>query len=300
MSLALYFVSIFSLSLSAPLIRWSGISPELIGFWRMLGAGLILLLWWLRQNHQSLSFQFPRAQTLWIFSSSVFFFTHLWTYSYSAQNTKIAHCMILFATNPVFAALGAFFLFKQKLTWRWVWAYIFAIIGIYQLVHEGLDWNSNSSLGNWSAILSGLLYAAYVLTGKKARETVTNLTYTTWTYLAVGIMFGLTVLFRTADFTLSTEQSPWAILALIVFPTFLGHAVFSYLMKTMDINLMTCGKLIEPGISSLIAFWVFSEPLSSESYAALLFTALSVLILFFPWENFFPRFSRKKIPSKDF
>ncbi len=74
----------------------------------------------------------------------------------------------------------------------------------------------------------------------------------------------------------------WAVFGNILFPTLLGHALFTHLLKYLNINWMSCGKLMEPVFASLVASLVFSERLKSQTAVAFAFTALSVVILLLP------------------
>ena len=53
-------------------------------------------------------------------------------------------------------------------------------------------------------------------------------------------------------------------------------------MNYMNLAVMTCGKLIEPVIASIIAFLVFNETLDSATYVAFACTAIAILNLFWP------------------
>jgi len=50
----------------------------------------------------------------------------------------------------------------------------------------------------------------------------------------------------------------------------------------MNLAFMTCGKLIEPVIASIIAYYLFSEQLGSLAFFAFALTGFSVVLLFWP------------------
>ncbi len=268
--------------MAAPLIRWSGTAPEILGLWRLLGASLIMLPLVIHQKEVFKLLRRPSWESLWIFASAFFFFFHQWTYSLAAQNTKITHCMILFATNPLFASAGAVYFFKEKLSWRWSVAYFLSFLGVFLLVKQDIDINHSSTAGNVYAILAAVFYAAYVLTGKKARLTVNNIPYSFFVYFLTGVGFLIVSISRHSSLLPTHTYSWWAIAGTILIPTFLGHLLFAYLMKRMDLNIMTCGKLMEPPISSIPAFFIFQELPDASTYQAFILTAVGVLILFLP------------------
>src|SRR3712207_4385551 len=128
--LLLYIIAIASLSTSANLIRMAGAPVDVIGFWRLLASAAFLLPFALKNGDLKAHFSRSKGELLMVFLSGLFFFLHLWTYFYSAQHTRIANCMIIFATNPLFVSLVSYFVFREKLTLRIFTAYIFAAIGI--------------------------------------------------------------------------------------------------------------------------------------------------------------------------
>ena len=203
----------------------------------------------------------------------------------AAQNTKITHCMIIFAINPLFASAGAIYLFKEKISWKWVLAYSLSFLGILQLVKHDFDLSRSSAFGNTSAVLAAVFYAGYVLTGKKARENVSNLSYISFVYFIAGLCFWVAAGFRQDSLIPQTNQAWLSIIGTILIPTLLGHGLFTYLITRMDLSLMTCGKLMEPMISSLPAFFIFQERPSAETFQAFILTSLGVLVLFFPWQK---------------
>jgi drug/metabolite transporter (DMT)-like permease len=269
--LVLFFLSLLCLSQAATLVRLANTQPEVIGFWRLLGAGLILMPFAYHHHAYKPLKTSSTKEWFWILLSGVFFFAHLWTYFYAAHNTRIAHCMIIFSTNPLFTAIGARLFFNEKLNWKLGVSYALAIAGLLQLF-SGDSWDLSlkpeSLYGDLASLFSAILYSGYLLTGRRVRSKFSN-------------------------FFNHPAITWWAILGTIVFPTLLGHAIFTYLLKEMNINLMSCGKLIEPVLSSIAAWLLFNEELKNHTFIAFAFTASSILIMFVPWKVPF----RKKAPQ---
>lgn len=277
----MYFLSIFCLALSPILLRWAAAPPDMIGFWRMTAAGLCLLPFALQTGRGT----FGRGRLPLIGLSALFFFAHLWTFTYAAQNTRIAHCMILFATNPLWTALGNRLFFGEPLSRRLIASYLLAVLGIFVLVRQSLHFETGLVAGDLIALSSAFFFAGYLLTGKVIRRTTDNTSYTSILYVLTGLLFGVSGLARGIDF-IHWEWNTWlALLGLIVLPTFLGHMIFTGLMKRMDINRMSCGKLAEPVIATMLAAWVFREQPSGEVGLAFALTAAAVVILFLPWKK---------------
>lgn len=281
LKLLLYALSLMSLSLSPHFVRWAQEAPELIGAWRLGLTALILAPFALRSagSWSELGRQTRQGALL---LSGVFFFLHLWTYFYAAQNTRIAHCMILFSTNPLFVAAGNWILFRERPTWTLGLGYLLAFAGLALLLHHSFSFEQGLLLGDLSALLSAFLFAIYILAGKKTRLSTPNRQYAFGLNLIAGSCFIL-LSWAQGQSPLPEHSRFWVgIAGLIVFPTLLGHTLFSWLMTRMDLNLMTCGKLIEPVLASALAWWIYHEQPSTTTFVAFALTSSAVLILFWP------------------
>lgn len=281
----LYFTALFGLSQSANLVKLAQAPIEMLGFWRLLICALLFLPWAYKSKQLASIFSIQNRANLFMgLISGSFFFLHLWTFFYASKNTSIANCMIIFSVNPLFTAVGASLFFKEKFTARLAVAYIFAFIGIYWLVRHSLKFDDGLVKGDLMALLSGLLVSVYLLSGKKLRQSIDNPSFSVFIYSICGALFGITGLIKGVEFINFPEQTWWAIAGLVIIPTLLGHSLFMYLIKYMNINLMTCGKLLEPVMSSMIAWIIFKEQLYYDTWIAFAFTSTSILVLFAPWQ----------------
>lgn len=278
----LYFLALFCLATSPILANINEMPPTVLGFWRMLFATGALVIYFLFINKK----QRPvlnKTNIQWVILSSLFFFLHLWTYKYAAKHAPISNAMTLYASNPLWSTIGAMIFFQEKPKPRYLLAYVLAIVGILFLFQSGVQFNPEHRSGQMAALASAFLYALYLLTGKQARKTYTNQQYSFYQYGITAICFLAVSLFNDEVIAGTYSMNSWlAVIGLVVLPTFLGHYLFSYLIKTMNISLMTCGKLIEPVISSVLAYFIFKEHLSSGVFIAFIFTSTSVIILFWP------------------
>ncbi len=279
----LYFLALFSLSTSALFAKLNQMPSEILGFWR-LGLSTVLLVGYLLFKKK-----FPPLKlnhnTKWVFISGFFFFLHLWTYKYAAKHTLVSNTMVLFATNPIWASIGGRLYFNEKIYRRVYAAYFIAFLGILYLVWSNLTFTPEYNLGNLSALISALFYAAYMLTGNQA--------YSTYQYMTCAFFFLIASLFTGHNFIEGYSSSSWlAVVGLIIFPTFLGHFVLTHLVSTMNLGIMSCGKLIEPIFASILAYFIFKESLTASFYVSFGLTSTSVIILFWPQiRNYFKKAS---------
>jgi drug/metabolite transporter (DMT)-like permease len=280
----LFFVAILSLSQAANLVRAAQAPALMIGFWRLLGAAFLMFLfhaWTTRKSSRPL-FEKPANNTLgWTFLSGTFFFLHLWTFFYAAQNTTIANCMVIFSTNPVFTAMGSWALLKDRFEKRYALAFVLAFTAVVLLVSDHLTWSQARS-GDFSALVSALLYSMYILTGKKARLQISTEQFTTLIYGWASVLFLAAGSWQGVQWLGYQDSTWWAIAGIILIPTLMGHVLFTHLLKYFNINWLSCGKLLEPPLSAFVAFLAFHESLKSETLISFVLTALAVMVLFGP------------------
>lgn len=281
--ISLYFLALVSLSTSPNWAKLNHMSSATLGFYRLAGASLLLFAYLLlTKKLKKIKFD---QNFVWALTSGFFFFLHLWTYKFASKNTLVSNTMILFATNPVWATLGGQVFFKENIKPRVIFSYMLALIGVFMLVAQNLQLTPDNHLGNVAALVSAFFYALYMLTSKKARLHMENTDFSLVQYSACAAMFGIAVLSTDAKMTGFDAISWWSVLGLIILPTFLGHMSFTYLVKHMNLSLMSCGKLIEPIIATIFAYFLFNEHLGSNAIYAFILTGVSVLILFWPSLN---------------
>ena len=280
--LLLYFLALFSLSQSAAFAKWAAAPPEVIGFWRLLVAGLIVLPWAHFKSSLFPQWKAHPHSRKWVYLTGFFFFLHLWTFFYASQHTLISHTMIIFATNPLFVALGQWWLTKEAPPARTIGAYILAFTSLVILFQQSHSNRDSQFWGDFSALASAVFFSVYILLSKKSREVFNNSVFTSVMYLCTAACFAV-LLALTHKSWIDYPSNTWlAILGQIIFPTLLGHSLIAYLMRHLHVTLMTTGKLSEPVMASIVASFVFNEQLTVYVGFAFLLTACALGILFWP------------------
>lgn len=283
----LYLLSLFCLAQAANLVRLADAPAVVIGFWRLLLAALILLPFAFKKGDIQFLIQRTKQSSWnllgWIGLSSLFFFLHLLTFFLAAQTTTIANCMVLFSLNPLFTSFISYFFMKEVFPKKLLIAYPLALMGVIFLVQDHLRVGKGQIEGDLYALSSALLYALYILSCLKARRQFSNVGFASLMYLSTAVLFGGALLLSGAPL-ISYPSSTWlAILGTVLLPTLLGHFLLTYLLQYMNVNVMSCGKLIEPVISAVTAFFIFKEAIHLNTFIAFACTASAVLILFFRW-----------------
>jgi drug/metabolite transporter (DMT)-like permease len=299
----MFAIAIICLSQAGNFARYAAAPVEVIGFWRLIIASIVMYIVSHANKSKSEFSFFNFSKNSQASKSSVFYsmlsgsllFVHLWCFMWAAQNTKIAHLMIIFATNPIFTAFASKWVLKQKLPDRLGISYTLAMLGLLTLVapenifsassaSDLMATNLSISLGDISALFAALFYSGYMITGHLARRSISNANYTFIAYGIASILFGSAVIFRDVSFVNWPINTWLGIAGVTFFSTLLGHATLTYLLKFININIISTAKLSEPVMATTMAWILFDEIFSFNTIIAFCFTVTGLIILFKPWQ----------------
>jgi len=296
MPVVLLIIAILVLSQSANFIRFAHADASAIGFWRLLMACMILLPIVFYKKQFSELQKTSTKQKVQIFFCAFFLFVHFYFWFLSVQKTTVANSMILFTTNPLFTAIGAWFFFHEKLQKRHAISLVLCFSGIFWMVRESLEINPKNFQGDILGFLCAIAFSAYVLSGKSLRNSLSNLPFVLSIYAVCGFFFFVAMLVTHAPF-LGYDAQTWAsFAALTIGSTLLGHALFTHCLKYLNINFMSCSTLVEPVISALTASYLFGEAIRSAAVTGFVFVTLGILTLYSPY--FYDLFTKKTVQPK--
>lgn len=272
----LYTMALVSLSQASVIIRWSATDPVLLGAWRLLVAGGILWAWsWIYLPRPNLK----NSDQKKIIAAGFAFFTHLYSYAYSAHHTSISHLMLIFSLNPVTTALGSWLFYKERMTRRQIMAYALALVGIYLLAREHQQGSASVS-GDMAAMVAALTFSGYALLSQRARRDLPNSVFASRMYLVGSGFFFLTAFFSGVVPPVPSTAQGWVGVALLtLFPTLLGHGIFTLTMKHLPLPLLSLGKLVEPLLAAMSAYLLFGEPLTGTATLAFTFIIFAVYLV---------------------
>ncbi len=275
--------SILILSQSANFIRYASAHAAAIGFWRLLMATVVLLpivlykKQWRQITHASTKIK------LQILLTSILLYIHFFFWFLSVQKTSIANSMILFSTNPLFTAIGAWIFFREKMARRHFVALLFCFAGIFWMVKDSLAFNPEHFQGDVLGFFCAIAFSAYVLSGKSLRHKMDNPPFALATYFFCSLFFLATMLYLRLPM-LQYDGKTWAAYAaLAIGSTLLGHSLFTHCLQYFNVNLMSCSTLVEPIFSALMANYLFGEPIRNSAVVGFCFVSVGILTLYYPY-----------------
>ncbi len=251
----LVILGVLSVSFAAILVKMSGATALHNAFFRMLFSTLLLVpfVW----NARKEFFHIDLKSFLLMILSGIALGLHFFTWFISLDHTSIANSMVLICMSPIFTVSGGALLFGTKFKKQEVLMIFSAIIGsIIMALHTG-QLEMGELFGNAMALLGAFLIAVYLLIGRYVRRTTSTTIYTFMVYGFASLSLGLIALFEGTSL-LQQQPKDWGIFILLaLFPTLMGHSLFSYALKYVKAAFISTAVLFEPVLTIILAMVIF-------------------------------------------
>ena len=271
-------VAVVAVSTSAILVRWSEAPSIVKALYRVLFTTLLLAPFALTRHRGEFG-RLAGRDLLLATASGIALAAHFVTWFESLNWTSVAASVTLVQAQPMFVAVGAYFLLGERVTARTVSGIVLAMGGIVVMsfggpilaalgvdvaplgIPAGVSMGEASMYGNLLAVLGAIMAAGYVLAGRSLRQRISLLPYVTVVYgvctvtlLVVALAEGRTVALT------AYPRTEWLLfLGMAVGPGVLGHTVINWALKYVESSVVSVSLLGEPVGSTLLALLLLAE-----------------------------------------
>ncbi|MBJ80344.1 MAG: hypothetical protein CMH60_03410 [Myxococcales bacterium] len=253
----LLLTALFSISCSPILARFVPDVPAVgISFWRMaIGAAAVWCISLTRpwQKISKVGWYQTNLAGLCLGIHFALFFGAI-------KLTSIANATFLGTLAPIFTLMIEKVILKRTHSKGVFLGLALALIGGGVILTGDLDFSSNKTLGNLLALSCSLFIAAALMISEKVREETTNLVYLRHLFLSASITLAVLAYFTDAPLLGYSSGDYGVLLALGIVPTLLGHGSLYYVVKTVSPTIVASVPLGEPVLASIIAWFLFQEP----------------------------------------
>lgn len=251
-------IGVISVSTSAIFVKYSTAPSGVIAFYRLFFSVILMLPVFLLKYVSELRLITKRD---WIFSivAGVFLAFHFILWFESLNYTSVASSTVLVTLQPLFAFVGTFVFFKEKLSFKEIISGIIAVIGSVVISWGDFRISGNALFGDILALIACALITAYLLFGQTVRKRVSLITYTFVVYSISTITLLLYVL-AAHEPLIGFESDNWLyffLLALI--PNLLGHTFINWSIKWLSTSTISVAILFEPIGATILAVILLSE-----------------------------------------
>jgi len=276
--LLLLLVGIFILSTAAILIRFSEqyIGPNAIVFNRFLIATSIFGVWKVIQrltdrfSGDSLNLVNPYKTSdilLLILSASVTSISHV-SWVWSLTKTSVSNANLLHNLTPIFATCGGWLLLRHRFDQNFLIGMLLSVLGAIAIGVQDLQISTVQLVGDTLALLSAVFYAANFLVTEKLRDKFSAADILLWScFFRVLLIFPVT--FITEDKIFPSSLKEWLpVFCLAFFCQVIGALILSYSLKQFASGFVSLFLLLEPIITTALAWVIFAEHLGFFDFLA--------------------------------
>jgi drug/metabolite transporter (DMT)-like permease len=264
-------------SQSGNIIRIGDAHPISIAAWRLLLAAALFAPLAARQLHHLAAL--PCRRRLVLLLTAALLATHFFTWIAAVQNTTVANAAVVLALTPVFGAAGGWLAYGEKVGWRLSLAIGVGIAGVLTIGLEDLDLQRDHLLGDGLALVSTLLFAAYLVAGRRLNQMLPTPVAVFGIYSLAGLI-SLASLALLGEPVLDYSRRNWlCFLLMALVPTGIGHTAFNAALKHLRTGWVSTTTLVEPLLAGLVAYVAWDERITMRVGLGYLLICASVLVM---------------------
>ncbi|MDQ0482190.1 DMT family transporter [Guptibacillus hwajinpoensis] len=258
-------IAVLFVSTSAVFVKLASAPASIIAMHRLLIAILIMLpIVFLKYRK---SFKAIKGKD-WGYGSlagvSLAFHFILWFES--LNYTSVASSVVLVTLQPLFAFVGTYLFFKEKLTLPAIAGGVTAVMGSIVISWGDFQLNGIALLGDLLALTACAMVTGYLLFGQNIRKRLDLIPYTFIVYGIAAVTLVLYNLILRYPFV-SYPASDWVYFILLaLFPTLLGHSLLNWAVKWVSVNVISMSILFEPIGASVLAYFILGETLHTMQW----------------------------------
>ncbi|MGB8687582.1 MAG: DMT family transporter [Microcoleus sp.] len=288
MLLCLLLVGVFTLSIAAILIKFSEqyIGPNATVFNRFWIATAIFGVWRGSKAIASrVSGDLPAPNNtyaisdilLLILSATVTSISQI-SWVWSLTQTNVANANLLHNLTPIFATFGGWLLFGQSFDRRFLIGMFLTIVGAIAIGIQDLQITTEQLIGDGLALFSAVFYAANFLVMEKLRDKFSATSILFWScFLRVFLTFP--IVFFTEEQIFPSSLEGWIpVFCLALFCQVIGSGILSYSLKQFSSGFISLFLLLEPIITTTLAWVIFAEHLSVFNLLAFVVVLFGIYI----------------------
>lgn len=211
--------------------------------------------------------------------AGTFLAVHFASWITSLGLTTVANAVLLVSTTPVFTALAARYLFKERHRSA-VWTGIALTLGGSALIAGAGGGRGEASLaGDMLALLGAVAVGGYTLAGEVSRRRLGIVPYSVLTYGSAALLLLAACLFVGAELGGYPIETWLAIAGIVAGPQLLGHTLLNFVLRDFDATTVTVAVMAEPPIAIALAFVLFAETPSLLVYPGGVAIAAGILLV---------------------
>ncbi len=247
------------------LVRVSELAPTASAFWRMALAVPCIGLWMLlarRSGAQQPPRSVPGDLTL-LALTGVLFAGDLLALHASISLTSIANAVLFLNSQPIWVVLGAWLLFRQRVSVRFLFGLALALAGAVLVIGASLTLAHDRLVGDALGVLSGVFYAAYILVAVRLRARHGSLSVMLWTSMAASPILLFAAWVAGVALWPDSLRGLGLMLMLALVGQVAGNGLIVYALAHLPPAFSAVALLSQPLLAALFAWALLGESLGT-------------------------------------
>jgi len=248
---------ILALSFSAMFVRWADAPGPVTGLYRVFLSSLILTPFFLKTYKQER--KITKSNIIYPILGGLFTAGDFALWNTSVQYTTAANATLLGNTAPLWVALGAWLLFREKLTGRFWLGLGLALVGATLILGTDFILHPRLGIGDLMAIGTGMFYGGYFLSTQRSRQYFGPLT-NVW-IVGVSASFGLLAINLAMGKPLGGYSTQtWMVFFLTaIVSQIIGYFSMTYALGHLPATVVAPTMICQPIMTALLAIPLLGE-----------------------------------------
>ncbi len=245
--------------------KWANAPGPVIGFYRIGLAAIILLPAFVYRQYKY-GIKFPKAILVFPLLGGIFTALDHGTWNSSLRYTSAANATLLGNTAPLWVALFAWLIFREKLKGLFWVGLALAMGGAVIVLGSDFIRHPSIGLGDLMAMTAGVFYAGYFIVTERGRQKLDTLSYV-W---LVDVIAAITLLAITLGLRMPLTgypaQSYLAFIGAALVSQVGGYLAIVYALGHLPASVVSPTMIGQPVVTALLAIPLLGEALRTEQW----------------------------------
>ena len=250
-------IGISALSLSAMFVRWAEAPGTVTGFYRLLISTIFLTPLFMRQ--QKHLEPIVRKYLFFPLLAGIFTAFDFAFWNSSLKYTTAANSTLLGNTAPLWVALFALLIFREKLRGIFWLGLVIALAGAALVMGSDFLTHPDLGIGDLMASTAAIFYACYQLTTQRGRKYIDPLRYTWMVGVSATLgMFVINVVLGNSFIGYSTQT--WVIFfGTAIVSQMIGYLAVTYALGHLPASVVSPTLIGQPVLTTILAIPLLGE-----------------------------------------
>ncbi|WP_338788841.1 DMT family transporter [Metabacillus sp. FJAT-53654] len=251
-------IGVIAVSTSAIFVKLTSAPAPVIAFYRLFFSTILIAPLFFIKSLGELN---EMSKKDWLYSTiaGVLLAFHFILWFESLNFTSVASSVVLVTLQPLFAFIGTYFFFKERISGIAIFSGVIAIVGSVIISWGDFQISGLALFGDVLALAACAMITAYLLLGQGIRKRHSLTLYTFIVYGISSITLLLYCLLLNYPLGPYPMQDWYYFILLAIVPTLLGHSLFNWSLKWVSTNVISVMILLEPVGAIILAYYLLDE-----------------------------------------